>query len=138
MCLSTSDRGTAALELVKIAPALLLLIAVIVGAGRIVSTKSAVESVAREAARVASDASDPISARAKGEGSASEAAEGLGLDPLRLKVATDAGNFNRGEPLTVRVTYEVRLADLPAFGLLPGSFDVSARHTEIIERHKSR
>lgn len=132
------DQGSAAVELVMIAPALLLLIAVIVGSGRIVSTKSAVESVAREAARSASDASDSISARERGEGSASEAAEGLGLDPLRLQVATDAGDFNRGDPLTVRVTYEVRLADLPGFGLLPGSFAVSARHTEIVERHKSR
>lgn len=132
------DQGSASVELVMIAPALLLLIAVIVGSGRIVSTKSAVESIAREAARAASDASDSLSAREKGEGSASEVAEGLGLDPLRLRVATDAGDFNRGEPLTVRVTYEVRLADLPGFGLLPGSFVVSARHTEIVERHKSR
>jgi len=132
------DEGSAAVELVMIAPALLLLIAVIVGSGRIVSTKSAVESVARESARTASDASDSISAREKGEVSASASAEGLGLDPLRLQVVTDAGDFNRGEPLTVRVSYEVKLADLPGFGLLPGSFVVSARHTEIIERHKSR
>ncbi|MGH8704217.1 MAG: TadE/TadG family type IV pilus assembly protein, partial [Burkholderiales bacterium] len=52
------EEGTAAIEMVLIAPALLLLLAVIVGSGRVVSTKSAVLSVAREAARVAAEAPD--------------------------------------------------------------------------------
>jgi len=54
------EEGTAALELVLIAPALILLLAVVVGSGRVVSTKSAVLDVARESARAAADASDPL------------------------------------------------------------------------------
>ncbi len=36
------------------------------------------------------------------------------------------------------VTYQVTLEDLPGFGLLPSSFDVSATQIELAEKHKSR
>lgn len=132
------ERGNAALELMIVAPALLLLIALIAGAGRIFSTKSALESVAREAARSASQAQSGIAAQNLAIDRAIDTARGLGLDPVRLGVATDSGSFDRGSPLTVTVTYQVKLADLPGFGILPGSLAVEARHVEIIERYKSR
>ena len=53
------EAGNAAVEMVMVAPALLLLIATIVAAGRIVSTKSTLESVTREACLLyTSDAAD--------------------------------------------------------------------------------
>ena len=132
------EDGTAAVEMVLIAPALLLLLAVIIGSGRIVSTKSAVLSVAREAARAAAAAPDAAGARSAAKERALAVAEGLGLDPSRLVISQDAGDFARGAPYEVSVTYRVRLADLPAFGVLPGSFAVTATHTELTERYKSR
>jgi len=132
------EDGTAAVEMVLIAPALLLLLAVIVGSGRVVSTKSAVLSVAREAARAAAEAPDAASARQAASERAREVAEGLGLDPARLVIQQDPGDFARGAPYEVNVSYRVRLADLPAFGVLPGSFAVTATHTELTERYKSR
>ena len=56
----------------------------------------------------------------------------------RLVISQDPGGFRRGGPYTVYVTYRVQLADLPAFGVLPGSFVVSAKHSELVERFKSR
>jgi hypothetical protein len=132
------DEGSATVELVMIAPALVLLLAVMVGGGRLVSTKSALEAVAREAGRIASDSTDADSARSRAESRAGEVVTGFGLDPDRLQVGVDTGDFGRGAPLSVTVTYPVRLADLPGFGLLPGSVAVSARHLDTVERYGSR
>lgn len=132
------ERGNAAIELVLLAPALLLLIAIVASAGRIFSTKSALESIARESARSASQADSGAAAREEAEARAFETAGGLGIDQSRLSVTTDAGTFERGAPLKVTVAYDVRLADLPGFGFVPGLFNVRAQHVEIIERYKSR
>ena len=51
-----SERGTAAVELALVAPVLVVLVAVVAAGGRMVETKSAILSVAREAARAASEA----------------------------------------------------------------------------------
>lgn len=132
-----NDDGTAAVELVLVAPVLLLLLAVVIASGRVVSTKSAVLSVAREASRAAAEAPDEASAREVAMKRAKEVAAGLGLDPSRL-VVEQQGSFERGTPYEVSISYQVRLADLPAFGFFPGSFNVGARHTELTERYKSR
>jgi Flp pilus assembly protein TadG len=132
------ENGTAALELMLVAPALILLLGVVIGAGRVVSTKSAVLDVARESARAAADAPDPQSASAIAMARAREVAAGLGLDVTRLVVEEEAGTFGRGTPFTVTISYRVRLGDLPAFGLLPGSFVVTAHHTELTDRYRSR
>ena len=132
------EGGTAAVELALLAPVLVLLLAAVVAAGRVVDTKSAVLAVAREAARAASEAPDASEARQAATERARQVAAGLGLDPGRLVVSQDDGGFVRGEPYTVYVTYRVRLADLPALGVLPGSFVLFAEHSELVERFKSR
>jgi hypothetical protein len=132
------EQGTAAIELALLAPVLVLLLATVVGSGRVVQTKSAVVAVAREAARAGSEASDAPEARLLAEERARQVAAGLGLDLGRLVISQDPGGFRRGEPYTVLVTYRVRLADLPGLGILPGSLVISAEHSEIVERYKSR
>jgi Flp pilus assembly protein TadG len=132
------ERGTAAVELALLAPVFVVLLAVVVAAGRMVETKSALLSVAREAARAASEAPDAAAARNAALATAREVASGLGLDPARIAVDQDPGGFGRGEPYRVRVSYEVRLADLPGLGLLPGSFVLEAEHAELVDRFKSQ
>ena len=121
-----------------VAPALILLLGVVIGAGRVVSTKSAVVDVARESTRAAADAPDSQSASAVAMARAREVAAGLGLDVTRLVVEEEVGTFDRGTPYTVTISYRVRLGDLPAFGLLPESFVVTAHHTELTDRYRSR
>lgn len=132
------EEGSAAVEMVLVAPMLIVLLATVIGAGRVVSTKSAVVSVAREAARAAAEAPNPETAAAVARARAGDVATGLGLDPSRLDITLDPGTFDRGEPYQVAVSYRVELSDLPALGFLPGSFVVSARHAELTERFKSR
>lgn len=132
------EAGTAAVELVLVAPVLVVLLAAVIGSGRVVTTKSAVLSVAREAARAAAEAPDASAARQAAEQRAEVVASELGLDPARMTLLQQPGGFGRGEPYSVEVLYRVELGDLPAMGFLPGSFGVSARHTELTERYKSR
>jgi Flp pilus assembly protein TadG len=133
-----NERGTAALETALLAPVLVILVAAVVGAGRIVETKSALLSVAREAARAASEAPDATQARSVAASTARHVAAGLGLDPSRLTLSQSRGSFGRGDPYAVTVSYEVRLDDLPGLGVLPASFELSAEHAELIQRFKSR
>ena len=133
-----AERGTAAVEMVLIAPVLIVLLAAVVGAGRIVSTKSAVLAVAREAARAASDATDASGAIALARQRADQVAAGFGLDPSRLEISQSPGGYERGAPYVVTVSYRIELDDLPGLGFVPGSFVVSSAHTELIDRYKSR
>lgn len=135
---SRKEAGNAAVEMVMVAPVLLLLIATIVAAGRIISTRSALESVTREAARVASISSTSDLANRAAKIRAEEVAEQLGLDSRRLSLDLQSGQFERGSPVTAAATYDVQISDLPAFGLLPGTFEVTAKQVEITERYGSR
>jgi Flp pilus assembly protein TadG len=133
-----SERGTAAVELALLAPVLVLLVAIVVAAGRMVETKSAVLSVARESARAASEAPNAEAAHDAALATAEDVAIGLGLDPARMSVTQDPGGFGRGEPYQVSVSYEVPLSDLPGLGALPGSVVLGAEHAELIQTYKSR
>lgn len=133
-----SERGTAAVELALLAPVLVVLVAVVTAAGRMVETKSAVLQVAREAARAASEAPNPTAAQDVAIATAQQVAEGLGLDPSRLQVVQDPHGFARGAPYEVSVSYDASLADLPGLGLLPGSVTLGATHAELIDTYRSR
>jgi Flp pilus assembly pilin Flp len=133
-----SERGTAAVELALLAPVLLVLVAVVTAAGRMVATKSAVLSVAREAARAAAEAPNAAAAHDAAVATAQQVAEGLGLDPARLSIVEDPHDFARGAPYEVSVSYQVSMADLPSLGLLPGSVTLGAEHAELIDTYGSR
>jgi Flp pilus assembly pilin Flp len=133
-----NERGTAAVELALLAPVLLVLVAVVSGAGRMVDTKSAVLSVAREAARAAAEAPSAAAAHDVAIATAHQVAEGLGLDPDRLSIVQDPHGFARGAPYKVSVSYQVSMADLPGLGLLPGSVTLGAEHAELIDTYRSR
>ena len=133
-----NEGGTAAVELALLAPVLLMLVAVVTAAGRMVETKSAVLSVAREAARAAAEAPNAAAAHDAAIVTAQQVAEGLGLDPARLSIVQDPHGFARGAPYEVSVSYQVSMADLPGLGVLPGSVTLGAEHAELIDTYRSR
>lgn len=133
-----SERGSAAVEALLVAPVLLVLVALLVGGGQVTSDQAAVRAVARESGRMAVTASTPSEAVKLGEARGGEVAAGYELDASRLGVSINTGSFERGSEVEVDVTYTVELSSLPAFGLLPGSARLTATHTEPIDRYMSR
>jgi Flp pilus assembly protein TadG len=132
------ERGSATVELLVVAIALLAFTGGLIGVGRLVSTRAALAGVAREAARVAANAPTPPQAIRTGHQRANQVAAGYQLNPDRLQVTVDPAGLVRGGTLTVTASYQVPLDDLPTLGLFPGQLTLAARQQEPIDPHKSR
>ena len=132
------ERGSATVELLVVAIALLAFTGGLIGVGRLASTRAALAGVAREAARAAATATTPTQAVRTGHQRAYQVAAGYQLSPDRLQLSVDPAGLARGGTLTVTASYVVHLEDLPAMGLLPGQLTLAVRHQEPIDPHKSR
>jgi Flp pilus assembly protein TadG len=135
-----NDRGSATLELVVWAPGLLLLISLLVVAGRISSAHGAVEQAAVEAARSASIARTPDAARSRALASAQESLAHQGIACTSVTVTLDTSGFaaQPGTPATVAatVTCPVRLSDLTL--PLPGTRTVSYTAVSSLDTFRER
>jgi Flp pilus assembly protein TadG len=135
-----ADDGSAALELVILAPVLLALLALVIAAGRVSVAQGSVDAAARDAARQASIALTPRAAKEAGRASAQAALREDGLDCLPV-VAVDTSQFAipPGQPATVTasVSCSVPLADLALPGL-PGSTRLTATFTSPLDIYRSR
>jgi Flp pilus assembly protein TadG len=132
------ERGSATVELLVVAIALLAFTSGLIGIGRLTSTRAALAGVVREAARAAANAPTPSQAIRTGRQRAHQVAAGYQLNPDRLQVTVDPAGHRRGGTLTVTASYQVPLDDLPTIDLLPGQLTLAARHQEPIDPHKSR
>jgi hypothetical protein len=132
------ERGSATVELLVVAVALLAFTGGLIGVGRLTSTRAALAGVAREAARAAADAATPAQAIRTGHQRAQLVAAGYHLDPDRLQVTVDPAGLARGGTLTVAASYQVPLDDLPTMGLLPGELTLTTQQREPIDPHRSR
>ena len=135
------ERGSASLEMVILAPALLLVLAVLVFAGRLALAQQAVTAAAADAARTASIQRTPTAATTAARASATSGLTAQGLSCAAVDVRVDAGAFAApvGVPATVsaRVECTVNLADL-AIPLISGSTVVSATMTSPIDTWRER
>jgi Flp pilus assembly protein TadG len=115
------DGGSMTLELVVWTPGLLLIISLLVVAGRVSSAKGAVEQAAVEAARTASIARSPGAASTQARAAAEQSLTGQGLQCTDMTVTVDTSAFNtppgRSATVTATVTCPVRLSDLAIPGL---------------------
>jgi Flp pilus assembly protein TadG len=132
------ERGSATVELLVVAIALLAFTGGLIGIGRLTSTRAALAGVAREAARAAANAATPAQAIRIGHQRGQLVAAGYQLNPDRLQVTVDPAGFLRGGTLTVTASYQVPLDDLPTIDLLPGQLTLAAHQQEPIDPHKSR
>ena len=118
------QRGSTTLELVVWAPGLLLLIGLLIVAGRINSANAAVEQAATDAARTASLARTAASAEQLARQHAQQTLAAQGLACTATTVTVDTAGFATapGQPgtVTATVTCPVRLSDLSIPGL-PGT-----------------
>ncbi len=135
------DSGSMTLELVVWAPGLLLIISLLVVAGRVSSANAAVEQAAVEAARTASIARSPSAASTQALAAARQSLAGQALQCTDVTVAIDTSGFNTppGRPATVTatVTCPVRLSGLTIPGL-PGTRTVTQTAISSLDTFRER
>jgi len=137
---SAHDAGNAALEIVILAPVLVLLVGLVVAAGRTSIAQGSVDAAARDAARQASIALTPGSAQAAAQSSARAALgrDGLDCDPV-VVVNTSQFGVPVGEQaaVTATVSCQVPLSDLVVPGL-PGSRTLRFTFTSPLDPFRER
>ena len=134
-------RGSATVELVLIAPALLALFTLTVLAGRIVLAGGTVEQVAAAGARAASLARTPAAAATAADRLVRQTLGEQQLQCAAVAVTVDTSGFGvpLGQPATVavEVTCQVQLADLSVVGL-PGRRTLSDRAVSPLDPYRGR
>lgn len=129
-----AERGSATLELVALAPALLALVLFMVAAGRIGSAKSQVQEAARDGARAASLARSLDAATTAARSAVATNLPRIGS--CTTPTVDVSGDFARpaGTQADVRVTVAcvARLADIALPGL-PGSKRLAASYVAPID-----
>jgi hypothetical protein len=136
------ERGNAALELVILAPVIVLLIGMVVAAGRTTIAQGSVDAAARDAARQASIARSPAGALAAAQASAGAALAGDNLDctpTIAMPGLDQAFATPVGQPASVTaiVSCRVSLSDLLVPGL-PGSRQLTGTFTSPIDPFRGR
>jgi hypothetical protein len=112
MRLTTHHPAQSLIELAIVLPAVVVGVLLVIGLGILGQAKAGVQSVADEAVRAAALTNTPAAAEVAGVDRAYRVAEGYGLDPGRLEVSVDTGNFQRGGTVSAEVEYRVPLHDL--------------------------
>lgn len=133
------DRGSVTVELAIVAPALLLLLAGLVFAGRLQTASAAVEQASRTAARDASLARDAAAARTAATAAADR--ELSGTQCVATSTAIDVSGFDSrlgtAAAVTATISCTVSIADLAAPGL-PGTRTITATATSPLDRYRQR
>lgn len=135
------DAGSITLEVAILAPALLLLLGLLIFAGRVGVARSAVEHSAAVAARDASMARTADAARVAASDAMLRELGSQNLDCSSASLAVDTTGFAvpLGQPAVVQVTVTcvVSIADLAIPGL-PGERVLTASFVSPLDAHRAR
>lgn len=135
------ERGSVTLEAAILFPAVLLLLGLIVMAGRVQIAAGAVEHAAVVAAREASLARDPGTARTRAALIAADtlAQQGITCTPSSVTVDTSGFGVPLGQPAQVAVTIActVPMADLAIPGF-PGARTLTGDAVSVLDRYRTR
>ena len=125
------DRGSAVLEIVLVAPVLILMLAAVIGAARVTLAHQRVDSAAAQAARAASTAASPSAAASLARTTALAAMSTHGMDCQNMSVSVDVGDFHPGGSVAVHVTCKADLGlGVPG---LSGYRSISGNGAEVID-----
>ena len=135
------QRGSAAVEITMLVPALLATLGLLIAGGRVWFARTTVNEAAHAAARAASLARSAGEAAAAGRsaGAQSLATGGLRCSSTTVEVNTAAFGVPVGTPATVTATVGCRVGfgDLLLPGL-PGSIDLQATGASALDTYRSR
>jgi Flp pilus assembly protein TadG len=135
------DEGAAAIEAAILAPAILLILALAIGAMRVEVAGQSVDSSAHDAARAASISRNGADAQSAALDAAKTTLAAQGLSCRTLTVAVDTSEFARplGQEASVRatVTCVVDLSDVAVPGA-PGTKTLTSTFTSVIDQYGGR
>lgn len=129
-----SQQATAAIEAAVVFPAVLVLIMLIVYAGRLSQAAADVRLAATAAARAASLAQHPAPAEAAADQTATEDLQAAGAACRDVDVRLEA-DLAPGGQATAQVVCTTDLSDLGLLGV-PGSQTVAAQATAPVDRYR--
>ncbi len=132
---SRGERGSVAVELAVIAPALVALLLLVVFAGRVSQADGDVWRAASAAARAASLRQDPTGAEDAARETAAANLHASGVACGNLETAVDTSRFGAGGAVAVTVRCTASMADVSLLGV-PGSRTFTARSVEVIDRYR--
>ncbi len=135
-----ADAGSTSLEFVVLAPALLLVIAVVIAGGRVSTAHTAVLVAAEAAARQASLARTVAGAQAAAQAEASASLAGQGVACRATTISISTGGFavavGQAAAVSAEVSCDVPLSDLGLPG--PGAITVSESATSVLDTYRER
>lgn len=130
------ERGSVAVETAVIAPALVLLLLLVVFAGKVSEADSNVARAASEAARAASLRQHPGDAAVDAERVARENLSASGVPCIALDVRVDTSDLEPGGTVAVDLRCTASMADVALLGV-PGQRTFSAKAVEVIDTYRS-
>ncbi len=136
-----ADAGSVTLELSILAPAVLVLLALVVVAGRLSIAHQEVDHAAQTAARAATLARDQAAATSTATSAARRELDTGDLHCATVRVTVDTSGFavpvGRPASVTATVTCTVSLSSLAVPGM-PGSRQVTATATSPLDTYRGR
>ena len=130
------QRGSIAVELAVIAPALLVLMLLVVYAGKVAEADGNVERAAADAARAASLRQHPTDATSDAQAAAAADLEAAGVPCRTLTTTVDTDDLRPGGTVTVTVRCEASMFDVTLIGV-PARMTFKATVVEVIDRYRS-
>lgn len=130
------ERGSASIELVIVAPLLIMFLLLVVGLGRLALARLDVNAAAYEAARASSLERVVDAAAAQGESAARRTLTDRGMSCSSLSVDVDTSSYRSGGQVRTTITCVAKLSDLALSGL-PGSKTYTATATVPIEQWRA-
>ena len=129
------ERGSVAVEVAVVAPALVALLMLVAFAGRVAQTEGDVRRAASAAARAASLRQHPGDAERAAADTAAANLATSGVGCADLETVVDTSRFTAGGTVAVTVNCSASLADVSLLGV-PGQRRFSARSVEVVDRYR--
>lgn len=129
------ERGSAAVEVAVLAPALVALMLLVVFAGRVAQADGEIRRASAEAARAASLRQSPTAAVAAAEATAASNLADSGFVCGDLSTTVDTARFEAGGSVAVTVRCIADMSDVALLGV-PGTRTFESRSVEVIDRYR--
>lgn len=130
------EQGTAAIELVLVAPVLIVVMLFVVGLGRMAHARQQIDAVASDSARAASLERNTSNSAHAAQVAAEASLGDAGVSCTNLDVNVDLDSYQPGGQVRVVVSCVAKLGDVALAGF-PGTRTFTAEAVVPIETHRA-